>query len=220
MEDPSLVEVIVRDAIEEDLPFMNEVYNYNILNSVGLFFTRPVTDEYRLKWFRGLRERYFNGQPYPCLLGLSRRPGGEETKFGYVCYIPWVEGEEFQPFGYGAKLLNAILAHQSTKQLRGIIAGITTQNDPSIKFFEKHGFIYSGQLNNVGYKFERWLDVANYTFYPDGIPDRTISQIERRNSLTDPAVCHDTATTITCGDVQMDDLSAGMNLARRMPDKN
>ncbi|KAG8700949.1 hypothetical protein FRC12_003542 [Ceratobasidium sp. 428] len=221
MKDSSHAEVIVRDATEEDLPFMNEVYNYNILHSVGLFFTHPVSDEYRLNWFQSIRRKYLDGEPYPCLLGLSKGSDGKETKFGYVCYLPWMEGKQFQRaaqislylaqehtgLGLGAELLSAILAHPSTKQLSGILAVITTENVRSVSFFSKRGFVYSGQLNNVGYKFERWLDVANYTLYPSGEPGFMSSQRGSNNSSTNLAAHDDALSTIVCRDIRIGDLS-------------
>jgi L-amino acid N-acyltransferase YncA len=75
---------------------VNDVYNYNILHSTGLFFTSPVTDEYRLKWFRKLKTKTYNGESYPYLLGMRKEVDGREVKLGYVCYLPWLEGEDFQ----------------------------------------------------------------------------------------------------------------------------
>ncbi|KAG8719651.1 hypothetical protein FRC08_002311 [Ceratobasidium sp. 394] len=242
MENPSTTDIIIRDATEEDLPFMNRVYNYNVLNSVGLFFTSPVTDEYRLRWFRTLKGKSIAGEPYPCLIGLRKGADGQETKFGYVCYIPWMEGEEFQRvaeislyiaqehtgLGLGVELLTAILAHQSTRQLRGIVARITTENISSIKFFSKRGFVYSGQLNNVGYKFGRWLDVATYTLYLPGAPDSMNVKVEHESGFVSSKVgtdliddtqssiawvSHHGTPTITCRDVSSSDLPIGVSPA-------
>ncbi|QRV89719.1 GNAT family acetyltransferase [Ceratobasidium sp. AG-Ba] len=130
-------DVNVRDATEHDLQFMNEVYNWNIINTTGILYTSPLTDEYRLWWFRGLKSKSIKGEPYPCLIGLVKESDGRFARFGYVCYLPWgVEGEEFEHvakisiyvaqaytgLGLGKHLLAAILSHQSTKQLRGLVA--------------------------------------------------------------------------------------------------
>ncbi|QRV75024.1 hypothetical protein RhiJN_03039 [Ceratobasidium sp. AG-Ba] len=130
-------DVNVRDATESDLQFMNEVYNWNIINTTGILYTSPLTDEYRLGWFRGLKSKSIKGEPYPCLIGLVKESDGRFAKFGYVCYLPWgVEGEEFEHvakisiyvaqaytgLGLGKRLLATILSHQSTKKLRGLVA--------------------------------------------------------------------------------------------------
>ncbi|QRV89720.1 GNAT family acetyltransferase [Ceratobasidium sp. AG-Ba] len=248
MSDPAPKRLIFRDATEADLPFniqpvvkVNEVYNWNVINSVGLFFTSPVTDQFRLEWFRSLRAGNLRGEPYPCLLGLTRDPDGQEAKFGYVCYLPWISGEEFELVveislyiaqdytgsGLGAELLAAILAHPSTRRLRGIIATITTENRPSSKFFAKHGFTYSGQLDNVGYKFERWLDVAYYTLYLPEVPSVPEARLEHESphraaatrlvvigdhtSSIKSTSYHDPIAAISCRDIKTDDLPDSMD---------
>ncbi|KAF8606610.1 acyl-CoA N-acyltransferase [Ceratobasidium sp. AG-I] len=186
--------VTFRDATEEDLPFMNEIYNYNIIHTTGLFFTSPVSDEYRLKWFRNLKDPNTDGGPYPCLLGVRKGEAGQEFKLGYICYLPWLEGAQFHHVaeislyisqkytrsGLGAPFLNAILNHPLVERFRVIIAGITTENVPSIKFFSKHGFHFSGVFRNVGFKFGRWLNVAHYTLYFLGVAIPTPSGREIR----------------------------------------
>ncbi|QRV75025.1 GNAT family acetyltransferase [Ceratobasidium sp. AG-Ba] len=237
MSDPAPKRLIFRDATEADLPFniqsvlkVNEVYNWNIINS------------FRLEWFRSLKTGNIKGESYPCLLGLTRDPDGQEAKFGYVCYLPWISGEEFELVveislyiaqdytgrGLGAELLAAILAHPSTRRLRGIVATITTENRPSSKFFAKHGFTYSGQLDNVGYKFERWLDVAYYTLYLPEVPSVPEARLEHESphrtaatrlvvigdhtSSIKSASYHHPTAAISCRDIKTDDLPESMVL--------
>lgn len=44
------------------------------------------------------------------------------------------------------------------------MAGIDASNEGSIKLHEKFGFTHAGTIKNVGYKFERWLDLAFYQY--------------------------------------------------------
>ncbi|MBE7342750.1 GNAT family N-acetyltransferase, partial [Staphylococcus haemolyticus] len=37
-------------------------------------------------------------------------------------------------------------------------------NDSSIKLHEKFNFKHAGTIQNVGYKFDRWLDLAFYQY--------------------------------------------------------
>src|SRR6266513_67248 len=41
-----------------------------------------------------------------------------------------------------------------------IIGGVDADNAPSIRFHERLGFERAGRLREVGYKFERWLDLV------------------------------------------------------------
>jgi L-amino acid N-acyltransferase YncA len=46
--------------------------------------------------------------------------------------------------------------------LHTLVARITQDNEPSIRLAEKTGFVRVGLLEEVGFKFERWLNVAIY----------------------------------------------------------
>ena len=50
------------------------------------------------------------------------------------------------------------------KNYRTIVAGIDASNDSSIKLHEKFNFKHAGTIQNVGYKFDRWLDLAFYQY--------------------------------------------------------
>ena len=41
-----------------------------------------------------------------------------------------------------------------------MIAGIDAENRLSIDFHKKYGFEQTGYLKEVGYKFDRWLDLV------------------------------------------------------------
>jgi L-amino acid N-acyltransferase YncA len=41
-----------------------------------------------------------------------------------------------------------------------MIAGVDAANGASIRFHERLGFQKSGHLREVGYKFDRWLDLV------------------------------------------------------------
>ncbi len=43
-----------------------------------------------------------------------------------------------------------------------MIAGIDVENKGSIILHEKHGFQLVGILPEIGYKFDRWLNLAFY----------------------------------------------------------
>ena len=46
--------------------------------------------------------------------------------------------------------------------IKHIISIITAENEKSLRFHEKHGFVKRGELVNVGYKFGRPLSVYYY----------------------------------------------------------
>ena len=41
-----------------------------------------------------------------------------------------------------------------------MVAGIASDNDASLRLHERHGFFETGRMPEVGFKFERWLDLV------------------------------------------------------------
>jgi phosphinothricin acetyltransferase len=55
-----------------------------------------------------------------------------------------------------AELINVL----SEKNFHSVIGGIASPNHPSIKLHEKFGFEKVAQFKEVGWKFEKWIDVG------------------------------------------------------------
>lgn len=62
--------------------------------------------------------------------------------------------------GFGSNLYRQLLNQLEKKNFHTVIAGISLPNPESIGFHEKHGFRRSGVLKEVGWKFNRWIDVG------------------------------------------------------------
>lgn len=62
--------------------------------------------------------------------------------------------------GIGTQLYAALLSDLGARGLRCAIAGIALPNAASVRLHEKLGFTKVGQLAEVGWKFERWIDVG------------------------------------------------------------
>jgi phosphinothricin acetyltransferase len=72
--------------------------------------------------------------------------------------------------GIGTEILKALSAHAAASGLHTLIAAISAEQEPSIKFHEKLGFSRAGRLVEVGHKFGQWLDVAYMQYMVRGIP--------------------------------------------------
>ena len=65
-----------------------------------------------------------------------------------------------QQKGIGTLLYSKLINALKKEGFRIILAGISLPNDQSIPFHEKLGFQKVGQLESLGYKFNRWIDVG------------------------------------------------------------
>ena len=62
--------------------------------------------------------------------------------------------------GIGKKLYERLLGLLRAQGIRTVLAGATLPNDASIALHRRCGFVQVGVLPSVGWKFDRWHDVA------------------------------------------------------------
>jgi phosphinothricin acetyltransferase len=71
--------------------------------------------------------------------------------------------------GIGSALMRALLTHTAVLGKHVMVAGVDADNAAAIGFHERLGFERAGRLREVGYKFDRWLDLV---FLQRAIQDR------------------------------------------------
>ncbi|ACL74414.1 GNAT family N-acetyltransferase [Ruminiclostridium cellulolyticum] len=156
----------IREAIEEDLPKITDIYNWAIKNTTASFDINPQTIEQRAVWFS-----HYGGDRFPLIVYIE---DGEvagyaslsefRTKEGYknTCELSVYVQPDFQKQGIGKKLMDYIIQLGRDVGYHNIISCITTDNIISIQMHEKKGFKLCGELKEVGYKFGRYLDCLFY----------------------------------------------------------
>ncbi len=167
-------QVIVRNAREADLPEILAIHNTAVAETTAIWDEEPVDLGDRQRW---LRERESAGQPV-----LVAEIDGAVA--GYATYSQWrpkrgfrytVENSvyvaaRFQGRGVATALLTDLLAWaRGPGRVHAMIAAIESTNITSIRLHEKFGFRTVGELPEVGYKFDRWLDLTlmQLTIEPD-----------------------------------------------------
>jgi L-amino acid N-acyltransferase YncA len=153
----------IRDATESDFGQITEIYNDIVLHSTATWNDRPATVEERIAWWQG-RMR----QCYPVLVAADQDriagfatfgdfrswPGYRFTVEGTIHIRDGVRGK-----GIGTALLNELTARARTCNKHVMIAGVDSTNAASIAFLTRFGFTSAGTLHQVGFKFNRWLDL-------------------------------------------------------------
>ena len=64
--------------------------------------------------------------------------------------------------GYGRILMEQLIKDCRERSYHALVACITIPNEPSVKLHEKLGFKQVSHFHEVGRKFDKWLDVADY----------------------------------------------------------
>jgi len=154
----------LRDALEDDLPGIVAIYNDVIATSTAVYSSVPVTLEERRKWWRARVEA-----GYPLLVALDESGVAGFSTFGdfrsWPGYRFTVEHTvhvraDRRGSGVGTKLLEALFPRAASLGKHMMIAGVDAANTASIRFHERLGFEQAGHLREVGYKFDRWLDLV------------------------------------------------------------
>lgn len=145
--------MIIRDAVEADLPGIVEIYNAAIRGRISTAQLDPVSVEERLPWFR-------EHSPTSHPLWVAEN-GGEIagwlsfqsfiTRCAYrgTAEISVYVSEKFRRAGVGRALLEKAIAHSRSLGINTLVGCIFGHNEPSLRLFERMGFERWGMLPRI-----------------------------------------------------------------------
>lgn len=157
----------VRDAVVGDLPAIRGLFNALIPTTTIAWREELASTAEIATWFA---EQTDANNPvlvaddgdavvgYTCwsaFRGSPRFPGYRHTAELTI----HVRGDQFGR-GVGRALMEALLAEAAARDIHVLVAGIDADNVESIAFHAALGFIEVARMPEVGYKFDRWLDLV------------------------------------------------------------
>jgi L-amino acid N-acyltransferase YncA len=154
---------IIRDASEDDLIDILNIYNDVILNTTAVYSEKPHTLEMRKEWFQ---DRVNNNFPV-FVADINGKVAGFSS-FGHFrawpCYRYTVELSVYVEVSQRGKgiskiLLQSLINRAIKMNIHAMLAGISADNEVSINLHRSFGFIEVAHFKEVGYKFDRWLDL-------------------------------------------------------------
>jgi len=157
-------EITVRKATEADVRAITDIYNYEILHGIATFDIEPKTLEDRLLWFRETQ------QPPHCVIVAD----DGTAVAGWGCLHPFhtraayrftTEDSVYIHYdrrgeGIGKLILARLIELAREGGFHTIMAGMSEGNEASVRLHQRFGFELVGVQRQVGYKFERWVDVT------------------------------------------------------------
>ena len=153
----------IRRVKPGDAEQIAEIYNFYVQNTHHTFETEPVSFEEMQNCIGEIFENY----PY-----FVTEENDEILAFAYAAkYKPrsaykhsvevsvyvknGIEGK-----GFGTKLYEKLFQELKQPDVHAIIAGIALPNEASIKLHERFGFEKVAHFREVGFKFDKWIDVG------------------------------------------------------------
>jgi phosphinothricin acetyltransferase len=154
----------IRDAADTDFDQITDLYNDIVTTSTATYNDRLATVDDRLAWALARRQ-----QGYPVLVAdqdgliagfasfgdFRSWPGYRFTVEGTVYILANLRGQ-----GVGTALLRELVQRAALLGKHSVIAGVDSENIASLRFLERAGFERVGHLREVGFKFDRFLDLV------------------------------------------------------------
>ncbi|WP_284640837.1 GNAT family N-acetyltransferase [Paenibacillus silviterrae] len=153
----------IRMASLEDVPAILDIYNEAVLHTVATFDTVPRTLEQQLEWFGK------HGAMYPVLVAeqegavigwASLNQYSDRLAYARTAELSLYIMEGQRGKGTGRALLGAVLEAGKAGGLHTVLSRIVEGNDTSIHLHRAFGFDLVGTMRQVGFKFDRLLDVV------------------------------------------------------------
>jgi phosphinothricin acetyltransferase len=158
------VNVSVRSALATDAEAIARIYNYYIQNTVITFEEEPVSAA-----IMAARVSEVQGASLPWLVADI-----ENVVVGYAYANKWKARSAYRRSvettiylesgreggGIGSKLYTELLSILRARGVHAAIGGAALPNEASRALHEKLGFEHVGTFRQVGFKHDRWVDVA------------------------------------------------------------
>ena len=153
---------MIRIATEADVPAILEIYAPYVTDTTITFeYDVPTFDEFLTRfrritadfpWIVWEEQGRILGYAYAC------RPF-ERAAYAWCAEPSIYLRPAAQGRGIGRKLYAALEALLKIQGYCVLLALITGENTGSLRFHERLGYCFAGEMKSCGYKFEKWLSV-------------------------------------------------------------
>lgn len=163
--------LILRLAEPADAAAINAIYNPYVLASTCTYQETPDTLADRERWLAARGERH------PATVAVldgavvgwgSLSSFRERSAYRFSCEHSVYVDQSRHRRGVGAALLRDLVARARALRFHTMVAGIDAEQTTSLAFHARMGFIETGRMRQVGWKFDRWLDVVFMQLMLDG----------------------------------------------------
>ena len=157
-------DIAIRPATCADAPALAEIYNPYVVETAVTFEEAPVAPSEM-----AARVAEADGAGLPFLVAAA-----SGVPAGFACASKWkgrcayrhtaettvYVGRDHWRCGLGTALYLELLALLQQAGVHAAIGGIALPNEPSVALHERLGFVQVARFREVGFKFDRWIDVG------------------------------------------------------------
>src|SRR5689334_10080376 len=136
--------MIIRDAVEADLPAIVEIYNATVPTRMVTAELEPTSVEARLPWFREHSPRqypFWVAESEGRVIGwLDFKKFQPRSAYRGTAEISVYVDEKYRRRGVGQQLLQRAIAQAPSLGITALVGLIFGHNEPSLKLFRRLGF--------------------------------------------------------------------------------
>ena len=153
----------IRLANHADLFAISDIYNHYVVHSTATYQLEPEVIATRVKWFET------HGAKHPITVAVVDDAvvgWGSLSRFHpRSAYDGTVENSVYVHHahhrrGVGRAILADLIGRAKALGHHTIIGLISADQEPSVRLHSAFGFVEAAHLKQVGFKFDRWLDVV------------------------------------------------------------
>jgi L-amino acid N-acyltransferase YncA len=171
----------IRGVADDDFASIAALVNHYIATTTIHFGLTPVTAaEMRMDWIASRdRHAFLVAVDTVGVLGFAKTSmWRSRPAYRFTAEVGVYVEERAQRRGVARALYATLFAVAKAQGYRQLVAGISLPNDPSVKLHEAMGFAKIGVFPNVGYKFDRFVDVGFWQLtLSDDAPDEIVPPV-------------------------------------------
>jgi L-amino acid N-acyltransferase YncA len=154
----------IRTVASSDAAAIASIYNHYVTETIVTFEEEPVSPEgmagrigevrsASFPWLVAEEGGYVVGYAY----GAPWRP---RSGYRFSAEITVYLAREHVGRGIGSRLYGQLLPMLQDQGIHAVIGGIALPNEASVALHEKFGMRKVAHFEQVGFKFDRWIDVG------------------------------------------------------------
>ncbi len=158
---------VIREATPQDTQQMLEIFNYYVDNSFAAYLETPVGPEFFQTSYEESGPNKNEHSPFYVMeednrvIGIGAlRPYLPFPNFQHTGVLSYFILPEYTRKGLGVKLLDALCEDAKKKNIKSLLANVSSKNQASLNFHLKHGFVECGRFKDVGTKFGKYFDIV------------------------------------------------------------
>ncbi len=154
---------MIRSAEKRDNDEICDIYNHYVRHSIATFDETEMSREEMQEYLSGIITHYhwLVYESVGNVLGYAyTSPWKSRCAYKYSLESTIYLHPDYVGKGIGTRLYSALISKVKESGYHALIGGISLPNPASIALHEKMGFQKIGHFREVGFKFDKWIDVG------------------------------------------------------------